>query len=108
MSDHHEAASTATFPHDAIARMRQLQQLASRHNLADQKAQGQSVDDVRQHATVATQSRLRSGNTLILARNVSCAGRSVNRSHISDNGTHGRRFAARTGYNDASSQSRFP
>lgn len=55
MSDHHEAASTATFPHDAIARMRQLQQLASRHDLADQKAQGQSVDDVRQHATVATQ-----------------------------------------------------
>ena len=55
MSDHHEAASAANFPHDAIARMRQLQQLASRHDLGDQKAQDEAVGDVRQHAAAATQ-----------------------------------------------------
>ena len=54
MSDHNEAV-TATFPHDAIARMRQLQQLASRDERVNQKSQDRSLGEIREHAAVATQ-----------------------------------------------------
>jgi hypothetical protein len=54
MSDRHEVAAAATFPHDAIARMRQLQQLASRHDRVEQTTQAETVSSVRQHSATAT------------------------------------------------------
>jgi hypothetical protein len=55
MSDHHEASPVATFPHDAIARMRQLQQLTSRRDGGNQSAQNQIINDSRQNTTTATE-----------------------------------------------------
>ena len=54
MSDHNDAAA-ATFPHDAIARMRQLQQLASRDKRVNQKSQENALSSVRQHSAAAAQ-----------------------------------------------------
>jgi len=54
MSDRHEVAATAPFPHDAIARMRQLQQLGSRHDRPEQNVQNRAVSDAPQHAAPAT------------------------------------------------------
>lgn len=54
MSDHHEAAAV-TFPHDAIARMRQLQKLASRDDRVNLKSQDRSLGEVREHSAAAAQ-----------------------------------------------------
>ena len=55
MSDRHEAAVAATFPHDAIARMRQLQQLASRHDRIEQTTQAEASASACQQSSTATQ-----------------------------------------------------
>lgn len=55
MSEHHEAAASDTFPHDAIARMRQLQQLASRHDRAAADDQTDAAGSAAQHTATSSQ-----------------------------------------------------